>query len=150
MAYANNGEFNVKYPTRRRMQRILQKIVLANGLYQEGTLEESIRINAKVPALGNLQIEIIAMYYFIFLNNGAQLWNGGVIEPYYIVNQFTEALDAEGITAEIYQQYTEWLTQRYPLLQVARILESNKSITYTFTPVDPPAGFTPGFPLEVY
>jgi hypothetical protein len=143
------GEFMVKYPTRRRMANILKRIITAEGLVQEGTLVDSVRINAKVPALGNLEIEIIAMYYFIFLNNGATLWNGGEIPPFYLVAQFQEQMDSQGITAEIYDQYTEWLTKKYPLLQVARILESNRSIKYSFYPLDPPATFTPGYPLTV-
>jgi hypothetical protein len=94
-----------------------------------------VRINAKIPALGELEIQIIAMYYFGFLNNGANLWNGGVIPPYEFCAQLSDRLDAEGITTEIYSQYTEWMTQRYPILQVAQILGEKKSIIYTFEPI---------------
>jgi hypothetical protein len=75
------------------------------------------------------------MYYFGFLNNGAFLWNGGVIPPYEFCAQLTQRLDSEGITAEIYSQYTEWMTQRYPILQVAQILGEKKSVIYTFEPI---------------
>ena len=149
MAYAKNGIFNVLYPTRRKMASLLKSIIMSNGLFQEGTLVDSIRLNAKVPALGNIEIEIIAMYYFIYLNNGATLWNGGVIEPYDLVRQFTQELDAAGITTEIYSQYTEWLTQKYPIMDIARIYEGKKDIVYSFFPIEAPAGFTPGFPLDV-
>jgi hypothetical protein len=135
MAYASNGEFNVLYPTRRKMANVLKKIILREGLIDYGTLYESVRINAKVPALGNLEIQIIAMYYFGFLNNGANLWNGGVIEPFLLCAQLTTELDNQGITNEIYAQYTDWLTKRYPILQVATILESQKKITYSFEPI---------------
>ena len=137
------------YPTRRKMAAILKKIIMSKGLFQEGTLVESIRINAKVPALGNIEIEIIAMYYFMYLNNGADLWNGGRIEPYELVAKFTQELNSAGITAEIYSQYTEWLTKRFPILDVVEVLEKNQRIVYTFEALDPPAGFTPGFPLDV-
>ena len=147
--YPVSATFNVLYPTRRRMAAILKKIIMSNGLFQEGTLVDSIRINAQVPALGNIEIEIIAMYYFIFLNNGADLWNGGRIEPYDLVRQFTQELDAAGITTEIYSQYTEWLTQKYPIMDIAKIYEGQKSIVYSFSPIEAPAGFTPGFPLDV-
>jgi hypothetical protein len=147
--YPVSATFNVLYPTRRKMAAILKKIIMSNGLFQEGTLVDSIRINAQVPALGDIEIEIIAMYYFIFLNNGADLWNGGRIEPYDLVRQFTQELDAAGITTEIYSQYTEWLTQKYPIMDVARIFEGQKSIVYSFTPIEAPAGFVPGFPLDV-
>ena len=146
--YANTGEFNVLYPTRRRMANILKRIIRNDVVDGEGTLVESIRINAKVTGFQKLEIQIVAMYYFIFLNNGAFLWNGGVITPRDFVAQFTEELNAAGITAEIYRQYTEWLTKKYPLVQAVEVLEKQQKIVYTFEAVDPPAGFTPGFPLD--
>ncbi len=147
--YANTGEFNVLYPTRRRMANILKRIIRNDVVDGEGTLVESIRINAKITGFQKLEIQIVAMYYFIFLNNGAFLWNGGVITPRDFVAQFTEELNAAGITAEIYRQYTEWLTKKYPLVQAVEVLEKQQKIVYTFEALDPPAGFTPGFPLDV-
>lgn len=147
--YANTGEFNVLYPTRRRMANILKRIIRNDVVDGEGTLVESIRINAKITGFQKLEIQIVAMYYFIFLNNGAFLWNGGVITPRDFVAQFTEELNNAGITAEIYSQYTEWLTKKYPLVQAVEVLEKQQKIVYTFEAVDPPAGFTPGFPLDV-
>lgn len=149
MAYKNTGEFNVKYPTRRRMANILKRILRNDIVENNGTLVESIRINAKVTGFGSLEIEIVAMYYFIFLNNGAFLWNGGVITPRDYVNTFTRELAAAGITNEIYGQYVEWISQNYPILEVADILQSDQRLTYTFYALDPPAGFTPNSPLTV-
>ena len=149
MAYANTGEFNVLYPTRRRMANILKRILRDDIVDGEGTLVESIRINAKITGFEKLEIQIVAMYYFIFLNNGAFLWNGGVITPRDYVAQFTEELANEGITAEIYSQYTEWLTKRYPLVEAIEVLEKNQKLVYTFEALDPPANFVPGFPLDV-
>ena len=147
--YANTGEFNVLYPTRRRMATILKRIVRNDVVDGQGTLVESIRINAKITGFEKLEIQIIAMYYFIFLNNGAYLWNNGIITPRDYVAQFTDELNAAGITAEIYSQYTEWLTKRYPILRVDEILEKNQRITYTFEAIEPPAGFRPGVALDV-
>ena len=147
--YANNGEFNVLYPTRRKMANILKRILRNDIVDGTGTLVESIRINAKITGFQKLEIQIVAMYYFIFLNNGAFLWNGGVITPREYVAQFTEELNAAGITAEIYRQYTEWLTKKYPLVQAVEVLEKQQKIVYTFEAIDPPADFTPGFPLDV-
>ena len=149
MAYKKTGEFNVLYPTRRRMANILKRILRNDIVQNNGTLVESIRINAKVTGFGSLEIEIVAMYYFIFLNNGAFLWNGGVITPRDYVNTFTRELAAAGITNEIYSQYVEWISQNYPILEVADILESDQRLTYTFYALDPPAGFTPNYPLTV-
>ena len=149
MAYKNTGEFNVLYPTRRRMANILKRIVDAEVVDGEGTLVSSIRINAKITGFQKLEIQIVAAYYFIFLNNGAYLWNGGVITPRDYVNTFTRELAAAGITNEIYSQYVEWITKNYPILEVAEILESDQRLTYTFYALDPPAGFTPNYPLTV-
>jgi hypothetical protein len=149
MAYKKTGEFNVLYPTRRRMANILKRILRNDIVDGQGTLVESIRINAKVTGFGSLEIEIVAMYYFIFLNNGAFLWNGGVITPRDYVNTFTRELANAGITNEIYSQYVEWISQNYPILEVAEILESDQRLTYTFYALDPPAGFTPNYPLTV-
>lgn len=148
--YAKNGDFNILYPTRRKMANILKRIIMEKGLVQEGSLYDSVRINAKISgAWGKLEIQIIAMYYFIFLNNGAFLWNGGVIPPYDIVQEFTDRMSSSGLTAEIYNQYTEWLTKNYPILDVVPILENQQKLVYTFVPVDAPPGFIQGEPLEV-
>ena len=110
------------------------------------TIEVSLK---KITGFQKLEIQIIAMYYFIFLNNGAFLWNGGVITPRDYVAQFTDELNAAGITAEIYSQYTEWLTKKYPLVEAIEVLERQQKIVYTFEALDPPADFIPGYPLYV-
>lgn len=149
MAYANTGEFNVLYPTRRKMANILKKIVdeeLADG---DGTLVSSIRINAKITGFQKLEIQIVAAYYFIFLNNGAYLWNGGKIAPRDFVSQFTEVLDDRGITAEIYDQYFEWLLRKYPLVEAIKVAEKNQKLVYTFEALFAPPDFIQGSPLDV-
>jgi hypothetical protein len=128
--YANTGVFNVLYPTRRKIQKIMQQIILREGLIDTEALYDSIRINAKVPALGELEIQILAMYYFGFLNNGTVN-----MLPFDLCAKLTRELDSQGITGEIYSQYTEWMTQRYPILEVARILGDKRSIIYTFEPI---------------
>ena len=128
--YANTGVFNVLYPTRRKIQKIMQQIILREGLIDTEALYDSVRINAKIPALGELEIQILAMYYFGFLNNGTVN-----MLPFDLCAKLTRELDSQGITGEIYSQYTEWMTQRYPILEVARILGDKRSIIYTFEPI---------------
>ena len=155
MAYANTGEFNVLYPTRRRMATILKRIVDAQLIDPEGTLVSSIRINAKITGFEKLEIQIVAAYYFIFLNNGVPQTanaygpNGGSIAPRDFVSQFTIALAEAGITAEIYSQYTEWLTKKYPLVEAVEVLERNQKLVYTFEALFAPPDFIQGFPLDV-
>lgn len=130
MAYKNNGVFNVKYKTRNKIARTLKKLIAEEALIDTGSLYDSVRINAQIPALGELEIQILAMYYFGFLNNGTVN-----MAPFDLCAKLTERLNAEGITAEIYDQYTEWMTQRYPILQVAKILGDKRSLIYTFEPI---------------
>ena len=155
MAYANTGEFNVLYPTRRRMANLLKKIVDAELIDPEGTLVSSIRINAKITGFEKLEIQIVAAYYFIFLNNGVPQTanaygpNGGSIAPRDFVDKFTIALAEAGITTEIYSQYVEWLTKKYKILDVMPILEKNQKLIYTFEALFAPPGFIQGVPLDV-
>jgi hypothetical protein len=148
--YANTGTFNVLYPTRRRMATILKRIIREDIINPTGsTLIDSIRINAKIENFEILEIQIIAAYYFIFLNNGAALDNGGFIVPRNFVEKFTNELDKSGITKEIYGQYVEWLTKRYKILDVANIAEKNQKLRYTFEALFAPPDFVQGFPLDV-
>jgi hypothetical protein len=130
MAYRNDGTFNVLYKTRNKIAKTLRRIIAEENLIDTEALYDSIRINAKIPALGELEIQILAMYYFGFLNNGTVN-----MLPFDLCAKLTARLNAEGTTAEIYQQYTEWMAKRYPILQVARILGEKKSIVYTFEPI---------------
>lgn len=155
MAYANTGEFNVLYPTRRRMANILKRIVDLELEDPEGTLVSSIRINAKVTDFEKLEIQIVAAYYFIFLNNGVPQTanqygkNNGRIAPRDFVDKFTIALASAGITTEIYSQYVEWLNKRYPILEAVKVLEKNQKLVYTFEALFAPPDFVQGFPLDV-
>jgi hypothetical protein len=130
MAYKNNGVFNIKYKTRNKIARTLKKIIASEALIDTGSLYDSIRINAQIPALGELEIQILAMYYFGFLNNGTIN-----MAAFDLCAKLTEALNADGTTAEIFAQYTEWMAERYPILEVATILGQKKSIIYTFEPI---------------
>jgi hypothetical protein len=132
------------------MATILKRIIRDDIINPTGsTLVDSIRINAKITNFEILEIQIVAAYYFIFLNNGAVLWNDGVIVPRKFVEKFTYELDSAGITAEIYSQYVEWLTKRYEILDVAPILEKNQKLVYTFEALFSPPDFVQGFPLRV-
>ena len=130
MAYKNNGVFNVKYKTRNKIAQTLRRIILAETLIDTGALYDSVRINAQIPALGQLEIQIIAMYYFGFLNNGTVN-----MASFDLCKKLTAELQNNGTTAEIFDQYTQWMAERYPILQVARILGEKTSLVYSFEPI---------------
>lgn len=123
-------EFRLKYKIRNRAANVLRKLVREEGLYQTGTLYDSIRINAKFSTEGNLRIEILAAYYFGFLNNGTI-----TIEPYDLVRTFNVRLESEGIISEMYAEYIAWLSAQYPLVQVAGMLRKKQSVIYDFNPL---------------
>jgi hypothetical protein len=155
--YANTGEFNVLYPTRRRMATILKRIIRDDILNPTGsTLIDSIRINAKITGgFEVLEIQIIAAYYFIYLNNGVPQTsnqygpNNGSIVSRDFVEKFTYELGSAGITKEIYNQYFEWLTKRYPILDAVVVAEKNQKLIYTFEALFAPPEFIQGLPLRV-
>ena len=115
---------------RRKMANVLRKVLKANFLVDTGTLVDSVRINAEISDSFNLRIQIVAAYYFGFLNNGTQ-----TIGAYNLLRQFDAALDEDGIYAEIWGGYTEYLTTKYPILEIANILDRGGDILFSFEPL---------------
>jgi hypothetical protein len=130
MAYKNTGEFNIKYPTRRRVANVLKKIIKDEGLIDTYTLYDSVRINAKVSTEGNIRIEILAAYYFGFLNNGTIS-----IAPYHLVRKFNTQLEQSGLISEMYGQYVTNLAQKYPILELGGLLRKKVKVIYDFNPL---------------
>jgi hypothetical protein len=130
MAYKNTGEFNILYPTRRKVANVLKKIILDEGLIDTRTLYDSIRINAKVSTEGNLRIQIVAAYYFGFLNNGTT-W----IVSYDLVRKFNKRLEQEGLINEMYGQYVSNLAKKFPILELGGLLRQKVVVIYDFEPL---------------
>jgi hypothetical protein len=130
MAYKNTGEFNILYPTRRKVANVLKKIILDEGLIDTRTLYDSIRINAKVSTEGNLRIQIVAAYYFGFLNNGTT-W----IVPFDLVRKFNKRLEQEGLINEMYGQYVSNLAKKFPILELGGLLRQKVVVIYDFEPL---------------
>jgi hypothetical protein len=130
MAYKNTGEFNIKYPTRRKVANVLKKIIKDEGLIDTYTLYDSVRINAKVSTEGNIRIEILAAYYFGYLNNGT-----ATIAPFRLVRKFNTALEQSGLISEMYGQYVSNLAQKYPILELGGLLRKKVKVIYDFNPL---------------
>jgi hypothetical protein len=130
MAYKNTGEFNYKYALRRRVANTLKKVIKDEGLIDTSTLYDSVRINAKVTTEGNLRIEILAAYYFGFLNNGT-----GTIAPFHLVRKFNDALEQNGLIAEMYGMYVQDLAQKFPILELGNLLRKKPKVIYDFQPL---------------
>ena len=130
MAYSKNGEFNILYPTRRKVANVLKKIILDESLIDTRTLYDSIRINAKVSTEGNLRIQIVAAYYFGFLNNGTIS-----IVPFNLVNKFNKRLEQEGLINEMYGQYISHVANKFPILELGGLLRQKVVVIYDFEPL---------------
>lgn len=130
MAYKNTGEFNILYPTRRKVANVLKKLISDEGLIESRTLYDSVRINAKVTTEGNLRVQIVAAYYFGFLNNGTIS-----IVPYDLVRKFNQRLEEQGLISEMYGQYVSKLAQTYPILELGGLLRKKVKVIYDFEPL---------------
>ena len=130
MAYKNNGEFNIKYPTRRKVANVLKNVIKQEALIDTGTLYDSVRINAKVTTEGNLRIQIVAAYYFGFLNNGTI-----TIAPFDLVRKFNVQLEQQGLISEMYGQYVSNVAQKFPILELCGLLRKKVKVIYDFQPL---------------
>jgi hypothetical protein len=130
MAYKNTGEFNILYPTRRKVANVLKNVIKQEALIETGTLYDSVRINAKVTTEGNLRIEILAAYYFGFLNNGTIS-----IAPYHLVRKFNTQLEQSGLISEMYGQYVQNMAQKFPILELGGLLRKKVKVIYDFNPL---------------
>jgi hypothetical protein len=128
--YKNTGEYNFKYPLRRRMANTLKKVIKDEALIDTYTLYDSVRINAKVSTEGNIRVEILAAYYFGYLNNGT-----ATIAPFHLVKKFNQAMEMNGLIAEMYGMYVSDLAQRFPILELGNLLRKRPKVIYDFVPL---------------
>jgi len=115
---------------RRKMANILKAVIRKEGLVDTGTLVESVRINAEITDKSNLRIQILAAYYFGFLNNGTIS-----IAPYDLVYKFNVALYDADIYSIIFAEYTEYLLNTYPILDAVNIVERGQDVFFDFQPL---------------
>jgi len=117
--------YKVKYATRNKLARALQQEVRRLGLIDTGALYDSLRISAMTgEELNKIDITIVALYYYLFQDKGAILWNKGFIEPQNITELWLAAPRVQAVIAEIAADYIQWQFQTYPLLQMAKILNN--------------------------
>jgi hypothetical protein len=128
--YKNTGEYNYKYPLRRRVANTLKKIIKDEALIDTYTLYDSVRINAKVTTEGNIRIEILAAYYFGYLNNGT-----ATIAPFHLVKKFNQALEMNGLIGEMYGMYVASLAEKFPILELGNLLRKKPKVIYDFVPL---------------
>jgi hypothetical protein len=140
------AKFKVKYPTRNKLARSLQKEIRALGLIDEGTLYDSIRISAvSGDTINELMITINAMYYYLFLDEGTSRG----IPPYSITDKWLQRQDTRDIIGEIVGEYIAYQFEVYPLLDLAPIL-NNPKVEIQFNWIDSPYANLPTAPMTAF
>jgi len=138
--------FKVKYATRNKLARSLQKEIRDLGLIDFGTLYDSIRISAMTgDELNKINITINAMFYYLFLDEGTSRG----IQPYSITDKWLKRGDVKDILAEVTQDYIAWQFENYPLLDMARIL-NNPIVSIKFNWIDSPYPNLPTAPTTAF
>jgi hypothetical protein len=138
--------FKVKYATRNKLARSLQKEIKDLGLYQDGTLYDSIRISAMTgDELNKINITINAMFYYLFLDEGTSQG----IPPFSITDKWLRRGDVKDILAEVTQEYIAWQFEKYPILEMAKIL-NNPMVSIKFNWIDSPYPNLPTAPTTAF
>lgn len=126
--------FKVKYATRNKLAKSLQKEIKDLGLIDEGTLYDSIRVSAMIgDKINKIDITINAMYYYLFLDEGTSRG----IPPYSITDKWLKRSDVRQILGEVTQDFIAWQFEQFPLLQMATIL-NNPIVSIKFNWIDSP------------
>ena len=138
--------FKVKYATRNKLARSLQQEIRSLGLVDTGALYESVRISAMTgDELNTINMTINAMFYYLFLDEGTSRG----IPPYSITDNWLRRSDVQAILAEVTQEYIAWQFEKYPLLEMARIL-NNPKISIQFNWIDSPYPNLPTAPTTPF
>ena len=119
------GQFKIKYKTRFKLQKAIQQTINRIGFNESGegtgTMHDSIRISAASGDLNKLYVTINAIYYYMFLDKGAMLTNGGEIRPYLITQQALDTPMGKQFVSDAIGEYLVWMQKTYPILDVATI-----------------------------
>ena len=138
--------FKVKYATRNKLAKSLQKEIKDLGLIEDWTLYDSIRISAMTgDELNKINITINAMYYYLFLDEGTSRG----IEPYSITDKWLQRSDVRQILGEVTQEYISWQFEKYPLLEMAKLL-NNPIVSIKFNWIDSPYPNLPTAPTTAF
>lgn len=138
--------FKVKYSTRNKLAKSLQKEIRDLGLIDFGTLYDSIRISAMTgDELNKINITINAMFYYLFLDEGTSRG----IEPYSITDKWLKRGDVRDILSEVTQDYIAWQFEKYPILEMAKIL-NDPIVSIKFNWIDSPYPNLPTAPTTAF
>lgn len=133
-------QFKIKYPTRVKLQRAIQQQIQAKGLVDTYALKDSVRVSSATGDLNQLYVTINAIYYYMFLDKGADLWNGGVIAPQEITKDALASPLGQQFQNECVDAYIAWMIQNYPILDVGKISVSKLKVNIKYNLFGDPDG----------
>ena len=127
--------FKVKYATRNKLAKSLQREIQTLGLVDTRTLYDSVRVSAVgSDQLNQINITINAVYYYFFLDDGTVN-----MPAFNITDNWLSKGETKAILSEIVQQFIEWQFAEYPLLNMAKLL-NNPKVNIFFNWIDDPYG----------
>jgi hypothetical protein len=127
--------FKVKYATRNKLAKSLQREIQTLGLVDTRALYDSVRVSAVgSDQLNQINITINAVYYYFFLDDGTVN-----MPAFNITENWLSKGDTKSILSEIVQQFIEWQFAEYPLLNMAKLL-NNPKVNIFFNWIDDPYG----------
>ena len=117
--------FKVKYKEREALARALRREIVTKGLVADGALKKGIRIAAEGTRvnLNGIFLTIVAPYYyqfndsFVYGGNRINLWNGGVIDPLPVTEDWLKQSKTKEILSEITNQYIQWRADKYGIFE---------------------------------
>lgn len=133
------AKFKVKYATRRKLEQAVKQVIKREELLDTYALLDSVRISAVEGDFTQINITINAIYYYMFLDKGADLWNGGQIPPFNITEQALNSNLGKQFLDDVVTQYFEWMNENYPILASGRILTEPK-MSYNYNLYGDPSG----------
>ena len=114
--------FKVKYATRNKLAKALQQEIRSLGLVDTGALYDSIRISAMTgDEFNRIDITVNALYYYFFLDEGTVY-----IDAFNITDAWLASSRVQSIISEIVQEYIAWQFEKYPILEMAKLLNNPK------------------------
>jgi hypothetical protein len=120
--------FKVNYKTRFKLQRAIEQFIVNEGLTDSFDLKRSIRVSSTTGDLNKLYITINALYYYMFLDQGANLDNGGSIAPFNITRNALNSPLGKEFQKDCVDAYVAWMMENYPILDVGKILVDNLKV----------------------
>lgn len=119
--------FKVKYRTRQRLQRAIEQVIQREGLVDTYAMKDSIRVSAVTGDVGNIEITINAIYYYVFQDLGAPRAN---IRANDITEKALRTNQGQKFIEEVYQEYVSWIDANYPILETSRLVIEGYNLKY--------------------